>query len=147
MSDIENRYNDFLQKYRNSPEAKGYRECMKTMGPELEQLRTTLAEKEQHIKEFEEVVSCPNGIPLSASKTERDNCPIGTCYGCAWDRFWSYQVRALTAESQLTRAKDIIRALKRGTDCWCEIAIGHPLFMEHSVLCKRARNILEADND
>lgn len=35
-------------------------------------------------------------------------------------------------------AEEVIRLLKRGS-CWCEMAIGNPMFKEHSEACQKAQ--------
>lgn len=48
-------------------------------------------------------------------------------------------------------APDMLVALKalrhRDTDCWCDVAIGHPLTHEHSYQCRLAREAVAKAED
>jgi hypothetical protein len=37
---------------------------------------------------------------------------------------------------------DALRGLKRGGDCWCEVAIGNPMYSRHTEACDKARAAL-----
>lgn len=44
--------------------------------------------------------------------------------------------------SRIVVLKDALEGLKRGPDCWCEVAIGNPMMTAHSTACDNARDAL-----
>lgn len=44
---------------------------------------------------------------------------------------------------RILELKEELVGLKLGKDCWCAMAVGHPLQHEHSAPCKRIQALLK----
>lgn len=53
-----------------------------------------------------------------------------------------YTMELASAQITLGIANALLESLKRGT-CWCEVAIGNPMFKQHSLPCREIQRYFD----
>lgn len=60
-----------------------------------------------------------------------------------WQQF-RFRVFAESAQPREAKALVALLRLQRSLNCWCDMAIGHPLVKEHSEACRQAQDAVAA---
>lgn len=85
------------------------------------------------------------GAERLAETLVRDLCDRGAARLPVAVNAREMEIKACTlAITELAMASMVIRSLKRG-DCWCDMAIGHPLIKSHSEACLSAQQFMEGE--